>query len=78
MNTSSKPAASVGQILNSSLSSKKFIKLSKLLHRIHVEEILKEFNLPADTKPTEQLKSLESDSFSVVNLRAWLSKRSQP
>lgn len=44
-------------------------------YNIPVAEILATFNLPADTPDTAQIKSLESDSFSPANLRAWLKMR---
>ena len=43
---------------------------------IDLAEILAAFELPADTPPTTPLKDLESDLFSVTNLRTWLSGRS--
>jgi hypothetical protein len=45
---------------------------------IDLAEILAAFELPADTPPTTPLKDLESDLFSVTNLRAWLAARSAP
>jgi hypothetical protein len=42
---------------------------------VPVEEIVNAFGLPADTDPTSQIKSLESDTFSPTNLRTWLSDR---
>ncbi len=45
---------------------------------IDLAEILAAFELPADTPPTTPLKDLESDLFSVTNLRTWLSDRSAP
>jgi hypothetical protein len=41
-------------------------------YQVPVSEILAAFDLPADTPGSTQLKSLESPSFSVLNLRAWL------
>ena len=38
-------------------------------------EILAAFDLPADTPATAQLKELESDVFSVKELRTWLAER---
>ncbi len=45
---------------------------------VPVADILAAFDLPADTAGTAQLKTLESDTFSVVNLRTWLETRRQP
>jgi hypothetical protein len=45
---------------------------------IDLAEILAAFELPADTPPTTPLKDLESDLFSVTNLRTWLAERSAP
>jgi hypothetical protein len=42
---------------------------------IPLPEILATFNLPADTPPSAALKDLESDLFSVSNLRDWLASR---
>jgi hypothetical protein len=39
---------------------------------IPIEQILGEFDLPADTPPATALKDLETDQFSVTNLRSWL------
>jgi hypothetical protein len=44
-------------------------------YNVPLDEILAAFELPADTPPSVQLKSLESDTFSVGNLRAWLGER---
>jgi hypothetical protein len=41
-------------------------------YQVPVPEILAAFELPSDTPGSTQLKSLESSSFSVLNLRAWL------
>lgn len=40
-----------------------------------VAEILAAFGLPADTPASTQLKEMESDEFSVKNLRTWLAER---
>lgn len=40
------------------------------------EEILVAFGLPGDTPATKQVKELESNTFSVTGLRAWLKTRS--
>jgi len=42
---------------------------------VPVAETVAAFNLPADTPGATQIKSLESDTFSVINLRAWLKER---
>lgn len=42
---------------------------------VPVAEILAQFELPADTPPATPIKDLESDLFSVTNLRAWLESR---
>jgi len=39
---------------------------------VPVEDILEVFALPADVAPSTALKELESDTFSVIELRAWL------
>lgn len=41
-------------------------------YKIPVADILAEFDLPADTAETTQIKSLESDAFSTSALREWL------
>ena len=43
-----------------------------------VAEILSAFNLPADTPVSTALKDLESESFDIPALRAWLQNRQQP
>ncbi len=44
---------------------------------VPLAELLSQFDLPADTAPSTALKDLESDLFSVTNLRAWLQSRYQ-
>ena len=44
-------------------------------YNVPVVEILAAFDLPADTPGTAQIKSLEGDSFSTINLRTWLRAR---
>ena len=44
-------------------------------YSVPVTEILAAFDLPADTPGRAQLKTLESDAFSVTNLRDWLRTR---
>jgi hypothetical protein len=46
-------------------------------YSVPLDEILAAFELPLDTPATTQLKSLESDLFSVSNLRTWLTIRSE-
>ena len=45
---------------------------------VTVEAIVAEFQLPADTPSTTQIKNLESSKFSVTALRDWLMRRSGP
>jgi hypothetical protein len=42
-----------------------------------VAEILSQFSLPADTPPSTAIKDLETDLFSLTNLRIWLQERMQ-
>jgi hypothetical protein len=44
---------------------------------IPLPDLLAAFDLPADTAPAAALKDLESDVFSVTNLRDWLDARPQ-
>ena len=44
-------------------------------YNIPVAEIVAQFQLPADTPETKQVKELESDTFSVTGLRAWIKTR---
>jgi hypothetical protein len=44
-------------------------------YSIPVTEIITQFQLPADTPETKQVKELESDTFSVTGLRAWMKTR---
>ena len=44
-------------------------------YQVPLAELLTAFNLPPDTPPTKQLKELESGTFSVTALRAWLKQR---
>ena len=41
-------------------------------YKIPLAEIIVQFNLPADTPETRQVKELESDTFSTTNLRNWV------
>jgi hypothetical protein len=45
---------------------------------VPVADILKRFELPADTAPSTAIKDLETDLFSVTNLRTWLQSRMEP
>lgn len=42
---------------------------------VPVGEILSNFDLPADTPVSTPLKDLESDTFDITGLRAWLQER---
>jgi hypothetical protein len=44
-------------------------------YKIPLEEMVKAFNLPADTPPTRQIKELESATFSTTALRTWIQER---
>jgi len=44
-------------------------------YSVPVAEILAAFNLPADTPGSAPINTLESDTFSTVNLRTWLKAR---
>jgi hypothetical protein len=46
-------------------------------YNVTLTDVIAEFDLPADTPETAQLKSLESEKFSVTNLRTWLANRQQ-
>ena len=46
-------------------------------YNVTLPDVLVEFELPLDTPETTQLKSLESEKFSVTNLRAWIAARQQ-
>lgn len=43
---------------------------------VPLSDLLTAFNLPADTDPQTAIKDLESDTFSVTDLRTWLLNRS--
>jgi hypothetical protein len=45
---------------------------------VPLNELLAAFNLPADTPAATALKDLESDTFSVEDLREWLLTQAQP
>lgn len=44
-------------------------------YNVPLDEMLTAFDLPAATPATTQLKSLETDTFSVTSLRDWLTTR---
>jgi hypothetical protein len=45
---------------------------------VPLADLLKQFELPADTPGTTAIKDLESELFSVTNLKTWLQSRTQP
>jgi hypothetical protein len=45
---------------------------------VSLADLLTQFNLPADTPASTAIKDLESDVFSVTNLREWLQSRTIP
>lgn len=47
-------------------------------YNVPLADLLKQFNLPADTAPSTAVSKLENDTFSVTNLRTWLQSRMQP
>ena len=47
-------------------------------NRIPVADILGAFDLADDTDPATELRDLESPTFSVAALRAWLAERTAP
>jgi len=47
-------------------------------YNVPLAELLQQFNLPADTPASTPIKDLESEVFSVSNLRTWLQSRAQP
>jgi len=42
------------------------------IYNVPLAELLAQFNLPADTPTSTAIKDLESEEFSVTNLRTWL------
>jgi hypothetical protein len=58
-------------------SIKGWMTLGQITTTYHVtlEEIIQTFNLPADTSLDAELRSLESETFSVSDLRLWLQNR---
>jgi hypothetical protein len=59
---------------------KGWMTLEQITTTFHVplSDLLTQFKLPADTPPTTAISGLESDLFSVTNLRTWLQSRAQP
>jgi len=47
-------------------------------YNVPLANLLKQFDLPANTPSTTAIKDLESNLFSVTSLRAWLESRAQP
>jgi len=47
------------------------------VYNVPLADLLSQFNLPADTPASTAIKDLESDLFSVTNLRDWLLSRMQ-
>ena len=47
-------------------------------YNVPLADLLAQFNFPADTPASTAIKDLESDLFSVTNLRDWLLSRMQP
>ena len=47
-------------------------------YNVPLADILSQFELPGDIPATASISSLESDLFSVTNLRTWLQNRAQP
>jgi hypothetical protein len=60
-------------------SIKGWMTLDQILsvYNVPLDELVAQFGLPADTPASAALKDLESDSFSVTDLRDWLSARTQ-
>ena len=46
-------------------------------YSVSLADIVAEFELPADTPETAQLKELESEKFSVTDLRTWVAAQQQ-
>lgn len=44
-------------------------------YNVPVEEIVKQFGLPASTGAETQIKSLEGGTFTTTALRTWLAER---
>ncbi len=47
-------------------------------YNVPLAKLLQQFELPSDTPPTTAIKDLESDLFSITNLRTWLQTRGNP
>jgi len=47
-------------------------------YNVSLVQIIQQFELPADTTASTAIKDLESDLFSVTNLRTWLESRTEP
>jgi hypothetical protein len=47
-------------------------------YNVPLADLIKQFNLPADTPLTAAMKDLESDTFDLTILRTWLQNRAQP
>lgn len=45
------------------------------VYQVPLDELLAQFDLPADTPGSTAIKDLESETFSVTNLRLWLQSR---
>jgi hypothetical protein len=48
-----------------------------ITYNVSLADLIKQFNLPADTPATTAIKELESDTFDTTALRTWLESRSQ-
>ena len=48
------------------------------VYSVSLTDLLKQFNLPADTPAATAIKDLESDTFEVTALRDWLQNLAQP
>lgn len=47
-------------------------------YNVLLADILTKFNLPADTPASTAVKDLESDTFSMTDLRSWLQSQMKP
>lgn len=61
-------------------SIKGWMTLEQITMAYHVplSELLAQFSLPADTSASTAIKDLESETFSVTELRTWLERRTPP
>jgi len=59
---------------------KGWMTLEQISNTYHIPlvDILTQFNLPLETAPSTAIKDLETDLFSITNLRLWLESRLQP